>query len=62
MYKDMLKMPNILNYCFSFSGEENLHGPIFIQEPHDIIYSMGSANPEILLNCTAKGYPLPYYR
>uniref|UniRef100_A0A8C8BNB3 Contactin 6 n=1 Tax=Otus sunia TaxID=257818 RepID=A0A8C8BNB3_9STRI len=24
--------------------------------------SMGSANPEILLNCTAKGYPLPYYR
>ncbi|KAM6061927.1 LOW QUALITY PROTEIN: contactin-6 [Chlamydotis macqueenii] len=23
---------------------------------------MGSANPEILLNCTAKGYPLPYYR
>uniref|UniRef100_A0A8B9I9F8 Contactin 6 n=1 Tax=Anser brachyrhynchus TaxID=132585 RepID=A0A8B9I9F8_9AVES len=58
----MLKMPNILNYCFSFSGEETLHGPIFIQEPHDITYSMGSANPEILLNCTAKGYPLPYYR
>uniref|UniRef100_A0A8B9I9N0 Contactin 6 n=1 Tax=Anser brachyrhynchus TaxID=132585 RepID=A0A8B9I9N0_9AVES len=42
--------------------EETLHGPIFIQEPHDITYSMGSANPEILLNCTAKGYPLPYYR
>uniref|UniRef100_A0A8C0VHZ9 Contactin 6 n=1 Tax=Cyanistes caeruleus TaxID=156563 RepID=A0A8C0VHZ9_CYACU len=37
-------------------------GPIFIQEPYDITYSMGSANPEILLNCTAKGYPLPYYR
>ncbi|KAK2534240.1 hypothetical protein Q9233_004084 [Columba guinea] len=43
-------------------GEETLHGPIFIQEPYDITYSMGSANPEILLNCTAKGYPLPYYR
>uniref|UniRef100_A0A8C0VGC0 Contactin 6 n=1 Tax=Cyanistes caeruleus TaxID=156563 RepID=A0A8C0VGC0_CYACU len=52
----------ILNYCFSFTGEETLHGPIFIQEPYDITYSMGSANPEILLNCTAKGYPLPYYR
>uniref|UniRef100_A0A8D0ENI2 Contactin 6 n=1 Tax=Strix occidentalis caurina TaxID=311401 RepID=A0A8D0ENI2_STROC len=38
------------------------HGPIFTQEPYDITYSMGSANPEILLNCTAKGYPLPYYR
>ncbi|NXC39900.1 CNTN6 protein, partial [Penelope pileata] len=45
-----------------FAGEETLHGPIFIQEPYDITYSMGSANPEILLNCTAKGYPLPYYR
>ncbi|RMB99035.1 hypothetical protein DUI87_24581 [Hirundo rustica rustica] len=43
-------------------GEETLHGPIFIQEPYDITYSMGSANAEILLNCTAKGYPLPYYR
>lgn len=52
----------ILNYCFSFAGEETLHGPIFIQEPYDITYSMGSANAEILLNCTAKGYPLPYYR
>ncbi|KAF4792079.1 contactin 6 [Turdus rufiventris] len=45
-----------------FPGEETLHGPIFIQEPYDITYSMGSANAEILLNCTAKGYPLPYYR
>ncbi|NXL90668.1 CNTN6 protein, partial [Alectura lathami] len=52
----------ILNYCFLFAGEETLHGPIFIQEPYDIIYSMGSANPEILLNCTARGYPLPSYR
>ncbi|TRZ10237.1 hypothetical protein HGM15179_016870, partial [Zosterops borbonicus] len=43
-------------------GEETLHGPIFIQEPYDITYSVGSANAEILLNCTAKGYPLPYYR
>uniref|UniRef100_A0A8B9GMG1 Contactin 6 n=1 Tax=Amazona collaria TaxID=241587 RepID=A0A8B9GMG1_9PSIT len=52
----------ILNYCFSFTEEETLHGPIFIQEPHDITYSMASANPEILLNCTARGYLLPYYR
>ncbi|KFV71415.1 Contactin-6, partial [Dryobates pubescens] len=47
---------------FSFTGEETLHGPIFIQEPYDVTYSMGSAKPEVLLNCTAKGYPLPYYR
>ncbi|NXD05913.1 CNTN6 protein, partial [Nothocercus nigrocapillus] len=52
----------ILNYCFSFTGEDTLHGPIFIQEPYDTTYSINSANPEVLLNCTAKGYPLPYYR
>ncbi|XP_032650511.1 contactin-6 isoform X1 [Chelonoidis abingdonii] len=42
--------------------EDTLHSPIFIQEPYDITYSIGSEDPEILLNCTAKGYPLPYYR
>ncbi|NXX85085.1 CNTN6 protein, partial [Urocolius indicus] len=42
--------------------DETLHGPIFIQEPYDITYSMGSGNSEVLMNCTAKGYPLPYYR
>uniref|UniRef100_A0A8C5U8J0 Contactin 6 n=1 Tax=Malurus cyaneus samueli TaxID=2593467 RepID=A0A8C5U8J0_9PASS len=42
--------------------EETLHGPVFIQEPYDITYSMDSENAEVLLNCTAKGYPLPYYR
>uniref|UniRef100_A0A8C3GPV7 Contactin 6 n=1 Tax=Cairina moschata TaxID=8855 RepID=A0A8C3GPV7_CAIMO len=56
------KLIILLPFMSCSTGEESLHGPIFIQEPHDIIYSMGSANPEILLNCTAKGYPLPYYR
>ncbi|XP_014802090.1 PREDICTED: contactin-6 [Calidris pugnax] len=56
------KLISLLPFMSCSTGEETLHGPIFIQEPHDITYSMGSANPEILLNCTAKGYPLPYYR
>uniref|UniRef100_A0A674JU07 Ig-like domain-containing protein n=1 Tax=Terrapene triunguis TaxID=2587831 RepID=A0A674JU07_9SAUR len=43
-------------------SEDTLHSPIFIQEPYDTTYSIGSEDPEILLNCTAKGYPLPYYR
>uniref|UniRef100_A0A452GJQ8 Ig-like domain-containing protein n=1 Tax=Gopherus agassizii TaxID=38772 RepID=A0A452GJQ8_9SAUR len=47
---------------FYFTEEDTLHSPIFIQEPYDISYSIGSEDPEILLNCTAKGYPLPYYR
>ncbi|XP_064931403.1 contactin-6 isoform X6 [Columba livia] len=56
------KLIILLPFMSCSTGEETLHGPIFIQEPYDITYSMGSANPEILLNCTAKGYPLPYYR
>ncbi|XP_032841656.1 contactin-6 isoform X5 [Tyto alba] len=56
------KLISLLPFMSCSTGEETLHGPIFIQEPYDITYSMGSANPEVLLNCTAKGYPLPYYR
>ncbi|KFP06672.1 Contactin-6, partial [Calypte anna] len=56
------KLISLLPFMSCSTGEETLQGPIFIQEPYDITYSMGSANPEILLNCTAKGYPLPYYR
>ncbi|XP_069721712.1 contactin-6 isoform X5 [Phaenicophaeus curvirostris] len=56
------KLISLLPFMSCSTGEETFHGPIFIQEPHDITYSMGSANPEILLNCTAEGYPLPYYR
>nr|XP_009687341.1 PREDICTED: contactin-6 isoform X2 [Struthio camelus australis] len=56
------KLIILLPFLSCSTGEDTLHGPIFIQEPYDITYSMGSANPEILLNCTAKGYPLPYYR
>ncbi|XP_064012246.1 contactin-6 isoform X3 [Pogoniulus pusillus] len=56
------KLISLLPFISCSTGEETLHGPIFIQEPYDVTYSMGSANPEVLLNCTAKGYPLPYYR
>ncbi|XP_027556671.1 contactin-6 isoform X1 [Neopelma chrysocephalum] len=56
------KLISLLPFMSCSTGEETLHGPIFIQEPHDITYSMGSANPEILLNCTAEGYPPPHYR
>ncbi|XP_009904231.2 contactin-6 [Dryobates pubescens] len=56
------KLISLLPFMSCGTGEETLHGPIFIQEPYDVTYSMGSAKPEVLLNCTAKGYPLPYYR
>ncbi|XP_072203185.1 contactin-6 isoform X4 [Excalfactoria chinensis] len=56
------KLIILLPFMSCSTGEETLHGPIFIQEPSDITYSMGSVNPEVLLNCTAKGHPLPSYR
>uniref|UniRef100_A0A803XUA0 Contactin 6 n=1 Tax=Meleagris gallopavo TaxID=9103 RepID=A0A803XUA0_MELGA len=56
------KLIILLPFMSCSTGEETLYGPIFIQEPYDITYSMGSVNPEVLLNCTAKGYPLPNYR
>ncbi|KYO24949.1 hypothetical protein Y1Q_0023805 [Alligator mississippiensis] len=56
------KLIILLPFMNCNTEEDTLHGPIFTQEPYDITYSMGSADPEILLNCTAKGYPLPYYR
>ncbi|XP_050169204.1 contactin-6 isoform X2 [Myiozetetes cayanensis] len=56
------KLISLLPFMSCSTGEETLRGPIFIQEPYDITYSMGSANPELLLNCTAEGYPPPHYR
>uniref|UniRef100_A0A670JI90 Contactin 6 n=1 Tax=Podarcis muralis TaxID=64176 RepID=A0A670JI90_PODMU len=47
---------------FHLTDEETSHGPIFIQEPFDVIYSVSSEDPEVILNCTAKGHPLPIYR
>ncbi|KAM9533484.1 LOW QUALITY PROTEIN: contactin-6 [Guaruba guarouba] len=55
------KLISLLPFMSCSTEEETLHGPVFIQEQHDITYSMASANPEILLNCTARG-PLPYCR
>uniref|UniRef100_A0A670JEY3 Contactin 6 n=1 Tax=Podarcis muralis TaxID=64176 RepID=A0A670JEY3_PODMU len=49
-------------YCSQARYEETSHGPIFIQEPFDVIYSVSSEDPEVILNCTAKGHPLPIYR
>ncbi|XP_063148906.1 contactin-6 [Candoia aspera] len=43
------------------SDEQILHGPVFIQEPSDVIYSENSENSDVLLNCTAKGTPLLHY-
>lgn len=52
--------PNLKS--FHLTGEETPEGPIFIQEPFDVTYSESSDQSEVLLNCTARGHPLPFYR
>uniref|UniRef100_A0A6J0TGL1 Contactin-6 isoform X1 n=1 Tax=Pogona vitticeps TaxID=103695 RepID=A0A6J0TGL1_9SAUR len=56
------KLVFLLPLMNCFADEEPPHGPIFIQEPFDITYSVNSEDPEVLLNCTAKGNPSPSYR
>ncbi|XP_053159063.1 contactin-6 isoform X2 [Hemicordylus capensis] len=56
------KFVSLLPFMNCFAVEETLHGPIFIQEPFDVTYSVSSEESEVLLNCTARGHPLPHYR
>ncbi|KAM6468634.1 contactin-6 isoform 2-T2 [Liasis olivaceus] len=56
------KLVLLLLFISCFADEQILHGPVFIQEPSDVIYSENSENSEVLFNCTAKGTPLLHYR
>uniref|UniRef100_A0A8C6VDF9 Contactin 6 n=1 Tax=Naja naja TaxID=35670 RepID=A0A8C6VDF9_NAJNA len=51
---------NLFN-MFCIIAEQIHHGPVFIQEPSDVIYSENSEKAEVLLNCIAKGSPLLHY-
>uniref|UniRef100_A0A3P9H9S5 Contactin-5 n=1 Tax=Oryzias latipes TaxID=8090 RepID=A0A3P9H9S5_ORYLA len=43
-------------------SEESLEfGPVFIQEPDDIIFSLGSGERKVMLHCEARGNPPPTY-
>ncbi|XP_060095551.1 contactin-6-like isoform X2 [Heteronotia binoei] len=56
------KLVFVLPLISCFAEEETLFGPAFIQEPADVTYSLSPEVPEVLLNCTARGHPMPYYR
>lgn len=38
------------------------YGPMFIQEPDDIIFPTDSDEKKVALNCEARGNPVPSYR
>lgn len=39
-----------------------LHGPIFIQEPNNVIFPLDSEERKVKLNCEVKGNPKPTIR
>uniref|UniRef100_A0A8C0KR13 Contactin 3 n=1 Tax=Canis lupus dingo TaxID=286419 RepID=A0A8C0KR13_CANLU len=44
------------------SCELLLQGPVFIREPSNSIFPVGSEDKKITLNCEARGNPSPHYR
>lgn len=38
------------------------YGPVFVQEPDDIIFPTDSDEKKLALNCEARGSPVPNYR
>ncbi|KAI4537869.1 hypothetical protein MG293_012732 [Ovis ammon polii] len=38
------------------------YGPVFVQEPEDIIFPTDSDEKKVALNCEARGNPVPNYR
>ncbi|XP_027440819.1 contactin-3 isoform X4 [Zalophus californianus] len=52
----------LLSFIGCLRGELLLQGPVFIREPSNSIFPVGSEDKKITLNCEARGNPSPHYR
>nr|XP_055029793.1 contactin-5 isoform X1 [Misgurnus anguillicaudatus] len=43
------------------SEESEEFGPVFVQEPDDAIFALGSDDKKVIMNCEARGNPAPTY-
>ncbi|XP_069062473.1 contactin-3-like [Pleurodeles waltl] len=43
-------------------GDIAFHGPVFIREPNNIVFPVGNEDRKVVLNCEARGTPVPQYR
>ncbi|XP_029571991.1 contactin-5 [Salmo trutta] len=43
------------------SQEREEFGPVFVQEPHDAIFALDSEEKKVMMNCEARGNPVPVY-
>uniref|UniRef100_A0A8D0HB37 Contactin 4 n=1 Tax=Sphenodon punctatus TaxID=8508 RepID=A0A8D0HB37_SPHPU len=48
------------SHCIS--DDNTLHGPVFVQEPNNVIFALDSKEKKVKLNCEAKGNPKPTIR
>nr|XP_020736433.1 contactin-3 isoform X2 [Odocoileus virginianus texanus] len=52
----------LLSFIGCLGGELLLKGPVFVKEPSNSIFPVGSEDKKITLNCEARGSPSPHYR
>ncbi|XP_058582191.1 contactin-3 isoform X3 [Neofelis nebulosa] len=52
----------LLSFIGCLGGDLLLQGPVFIREPSNSIFPVGSEDKKITLNCEARGNPSPHYR
>ncbi|CAM4349016.1 contactin-5 isoform X1 [Caretta caretta] len=54
---------NLNHFSEAFKHDESVdYGPVFIQEPDDVIFPTDSEEKKVSLNCQARGNPAPIYR
>lgn len=52
----------LLSFIGCLGGELLLQGPVFIREPSNSIFPVGSEDKKITFHCEARGNPSPHYR
>ncbi|XP_007936297.1 contactin-5 [Orycteropus afer afer] len=54
---------NLYHSSEAFKQDESVdYGPVFVQEPDDIIFPTDSDEKKVALNCEVRGNPVPSYR
>uniref|UniRef100_A0A8C5LQK3 Contactin-5 n=1 Tax=Leptobrachium leishanense TaxID=445787 RepID=A0A8C5LQK3_9ANUR len=55
---------NLYHYSEAFRQDDESvdYGPVFMQEPENVVFPMDSGEKKVALNCEARGSPTPSYR
>lgn len=49
-------------FSLLLSDDYTLHGPVFVQEPSDVMFPLDSEEKKVKLSCEVKGNPKPHIR